>query len=56
MPGIFGKNIKIKINVKKFIAKIQAIAALYPNIVPKPVVIGRPTMLPTEIPSKILVI
>ena len=55
-PGIFGKNIKIRSNVKKLIAKIQIIATLYPNIVPKPVVIGRPMILPTEIPSKILVI
>ena len=56
LPGILGKNIIIKSNVKKLNAKIQNIAGWYPNTVPKAVVIGSPTMLPTDIPSNILVI
>ena len=55
-PEILGKNTNIKINVKKLIAKIQNIAIRYPKTVPRHVVIGRPTMLPTDIPSRILVI
>ena len=56
LPGILGKNMTIKSNVKKLNEKIQDIAGWYPNTVPKAVVIGSPTMLPTDIPSNIFVI
>ena len=45
----------MRINVDKFKRKIQVMAILYPNMVPKAVVIGRPTMLPIEIPRRIFV-